>query len=75
MGGTALATTVARGGCRRILPMGQRWCRYDVLPQVLAIDDGAAPSDTLTALLVVFGISVLVVRHPSACSSRPRNGP
>jgi cytochrome d ubiquinol oxidase subunit II len=32
-----------------------------LLPQVLTIDDGAAPSATLTALLIVFGIAVAVV--------------
>jgi cytochrome bd ubiquinol oxidase subunit II len=32
-----------------------------LLPQVLTIDQAAAPSDTLTALLIVFGVAVLVV--------------
>jgi len=32
-----------------------------LLPQVLTIDAGAAPSDTLTALLIVLGIAVVLV--------------
>ncbi len=32
-----------------------------LLPQVLTIDDAAAPSTTLTSLLIVFGVAVLVV--------------
>jgi cytochrome d ubiquinol oxidase subunit II len=32
-----------------------------LLPQVLTIDDGAAPGPTLTALLIVFGAAVVLV--------------
>jgi cytochrome d ubiquinol oxidase subunit II len=32
-----------------------------LLPQVLTIDQGAAPSATLTAVLIVFGAAVLLV--------------
>jgi cytochrome bd ubiquinol oxidase subunit II len=32
-----------------------------LLPKVLTIDDGAAPSATLTSLLIVFGVAVAVV--------------
>ena len=32
-----------------------------LLPQVLTIDDGAAPSATLTSLLIVFGVAVVLV--------------
>jgi cytochrome d ubiquinol oxidase subunit II len=32
-----------------------------LLPQVLTIDAGAAPSDTLTALLIVLAIAVVLV--------------
>jgi cytochrome d ubiquinol oxidase subunit II len=32
-----------------------------LLPQTLTIDDGAAPSDTLTALLIVFGAAIVLV--------------
>ena len=32
-----------------------------LLPQVLTIDDGAAPSDTLTSVLIVFGVAVVLV--------------
>ena len=30
-------------------------------PQTLTIDDGAAPSATLTAVLIVFGVAVVLV--------------
>ena len=32
-----------------------------LLPETLTIEDGAAASETLTALLVVFGVAVVVV--------------
>ncbi len=32
-----------------------------LLPQALTIDDGAAPSATLTAVLIVFGVAVVLV--------------
>ena len=32
-----------------------------LLPQVLTIDQGAAPSATLTAVLIVFGAAVVLV--------------
>jgi cytochrome bd ubiquinol oxidase subunit II len=32
-----------------------------LLPQTLTIDEGAASSETLTSLLVVFGVALLVV--------------
>jgi len=32
-----------------------------LLPQTLTIDDGAAPSDTLTGLLIVFGAAIVLV--------------
>jgi cytochrome bd ubiquinol oxidase subunit II len=32
-----------------------------LLPQTLTIDEGAGASETLTALLVVFGVALLVV--------------
>jgi cytochrome d ubiquinol oxidase subunit II len=32
-----------------------------LLPQVLTIDDGAAPGDTLTGVLIVFGVAVVLV--------------
>jgi cytochrome bd-type quinol oxidase subunit 2 len=31
------------------------------LPQVLTIDDGAAPGATLTSILIVFGVAVVLV--------------
>jgi len=32
-----------------------------LLPQTLTIDDAAAPSATLTAVLIVFGIAIVLV--------------
>jgi cytochrome d ubiquinol oxidase subunit II len=32
-----------------------------LLPQVLTIDDAAAPGPTLTAVLIVFGVAVVLV--------------
>ena len=46
-----------------------------LLPQVLTIDDAAAPSATLTALLIVFGVAVvLVLPVDRACCTRSRSG-
>ena len=45
-----------------------------LLPQVLTIDAAAAPSATLTTVLIVFGVAVVLVSRRSPCCTRSRSG-
>ena len=58
-----------RGGARLLAigaVVGVVWAwgiaqRHDILPGALTLDQAAAPSSTLTALLIVFGVALLTV--------------
>jgi cytochrome bd ubiquinol oxidase subunit II len=60
--GTRRGTRVLAAGAVVAVVWGWAIAQHPyLLPQVLTIDQAAAPSDALTALLVVFGVAVLVV--------------
>jgi cytochrome bd ubiquinol oxidase subunit II len=60
--GTRRGTRVLAAGAVVAVVWGWAIAQHPyLLPQVLTLDAGAAPSDALTALLVVFGVAVLVV--------------